>query len=130
MACPPSWYGRRLRSPFFDQLSSLQVFPTTRLSSDNYHFLTGTVNSIMIQYLQCRHSAYTGAYPISFPMNTPAMEDPVIPSTSFSTASAFTILSSFRCFGSGLNNRTPWIFHFYLPGRSSLTLFFFYICRK
>ena len=51
-----------------------------------------------------------GAYPISFPMNTPAMERSVIPSTSFSTASAFTILSSFRCFGSGLNNRTPWIF--------------------
>lgn len=43
-------------------------------------------------------------------MNTPAMERSVIPSTSFSTASAFTILSSFRCFGSGLNNRTPWIF--------------------
>ena len=50
-----------------------------------------------------------GAYPISFPMNTPAMERSVIPSTSFSTASAFTILSSFRCFGSALNNRTPWI---------------------
>ena len=53
-----------------------------------------------------------GAYPMSFPMNTPAIERSVIPSTSFSTASALTILSSFRCFGRGLNNRTPWILSF------------------
>ena len=52
-----------------------------------------------------------GAKPSAFPMNTPALEMSVMPSTSFRGASRLQISSwsAFRCFGNGRNISTPWI---------------------
>ena len=54
-------------------------------------------------------SAVQGGNPSPLPVNTPAIEPAVMPSTSFRKSRALQIVLSSNCFGRGRKIRTPWI---------------------